>query len=211
MDSPSFKKVPAVGGGAASRLSLLQQGERREGLLTPRHRGLRLALDVLEREEPESEVRVAVLPSRQLVLEPSELSEALRLVHKELPDPDLRWIQELPIREEELQEELVSRRRGARGLAQPPIERFPPLGRDRISLPATAAFRVRRPAPRPAAGLELVKRGIDLTVALAPEIFRVGRQLLPDLVPRHRRHAEEPQDRVGRGSVSRHGSGVYIL
>ena len=59
-----------MGGGATPRLSLLQQGERREGLVTPRHRRFRLALDVLEGEEPKSEVRMAVLPSRQVILKP---------------------------------------------------------------------------------------------------------------------------------------------
>ena len=151
MDSPSFEKKPSVGGGTASRLSLLQEGERREGLLTPRDGGLRLALDLLQREEPESEVRVAVLPSRELVLKPSELSQALGLIRQKLADPGFGGIQELAVREEELQEELVSRRRGARGLTQPPVERLPPLGGDRIGLPAAAALRARRRPSRPAA------------------------------------------------------------
>src|SRR5437773_12087966 len=154
---------------------------------------------------------MTVLPSRKLVLELSELSQPLRLVGEKLPGPGLRRIQELAVREEELQEELDSRRRGARRLAEPPIERLPSLGGDRVGAPGARALRARRSSSRPAGRPELVERGIDLTVALAPEIFRVGRQLLPDLVSGHRRHAEEPENRVGRGSVSRHVSEVYIL
>jgi hypothetical protein len=50
MGSPSFEQEPAVSGGAPSRLSLLEQGDRRQGLLTPRHGSLSLALDMLEGE-----------------------------------------------------------------------------------------------------------------------------------------------------------------
>jgi hypothetical protein len=42
---------------------------------------------------------MAVLPSRELVLELSELSQPLRLVGEKLPDPGLRRIQELAVRE----------------------------------------------------------------------------------------------------------------
>ena len=88
-----------MSGGAPSRLRLLQERERRQGLLTPRHRGLRLALHVFEREEPESKVRMAVFPSRQLILKPPELSEALRLIREQLPDPGLGGIEKLTVRE----------------------------------------------------------------------------------------------------------------
>jgi len=40
-----------------------------------------------------------MLPSRQLILEPPELSKALRFVRQELPDPGLGRIQELAVRE----------------------------------------------------------------------------------------------------------------
>src|SRR5213592_952216 len=98
MGSPSFEQEPAVSGGAPPRLRLLQERERRQGLPAPCHGSLRLALDVLEREKPEAQVRVTMLPSRQVNLKPPELSKALRLLRQKLPDPGLGWVQELAVR-----------------------------------------------------------------------------------------------------------------
>src|SRR2546422_4253684 len=65
--------------------------------------------------------------------------------------------------------------------------------------------------PDQALGLELPERGIDLPVALVPEVTDARCRFLPDVVAGHRVEAQHPQNRERRGPrAADHISKRYI-
>src|SRR5690349_6546190 len=106
--------------------------------------------------------------------------------------------------EEELQEELVSGRRLARGLEEPAAERLAAFRRDLVDEARRTLGAARAVAPRPALSGKFAKGGVDLAVRLAPERGRVGLEFAANLVARHGVETQHAQDREGRRAGRSH-------
>src|SRR4029077_6553757 len=170
--------------------------QRRQRLIAPITQRARLMDAIGQRHQPKGQIRMPLMLRVQPTLHLTIGSQEIFLTLPEMPQVLLARFSRHQPPEEQLQQQLIAERLHLRFPCEPLLQLPASRPREPINLATAPALLSSPPTLLQFLRFQPLERGINLSVALAPEEPDALLHRLADVIPRHRPQAQHAQDGV---------------